>query len=245
MTLAQRHRLVDAAFLGDLGNNVSSLDDEVADNRLCASADVRRPYSALRHLLGTRHPIILHPDCGRVVITIIIRGTGTVVTTQDGMLETLVAVANKQGGDFAVGVTLTVHGAIIGGLLVPATRWMKDYEDRLAADLPPAEPDGIAGHGLAAIFIATREHLTEAIAEDQAMQDALDALEAEGRLAARYAHIVNEEQSPTYIHLRHAKYWHPAASQGMPGNDGMLWRGRLSQVDGWSMGNYEHIPAGS
>ena len=42
--------------------------------------------------------------------------------------------------------------------------------------------------------------------------------------------------SPSYIHLKDAKFFNTNGNP-IPGNRGVWWRGRLSQVDGFSLGS--------
>jgi len=41
---------------------------------------------------------------------------------------------------------------------------------------------------------------------------------------------------PTFIHLKDAKFFHPNG-QPIPANRGVWWRGRLSEISGFSLGN--------
>lgn len=41
---------------------------------------------------------------------------------------------------------------------------------------------------------------------------------------------------PNYIHLKDAKFFHNAGNP-IPANRGVWWRGRLTQIDGFSLGN--------
>lgn len=41
--------------------------------------------------------------------------------------------------------------------------------------------------------------------------------------------------APTFIHLKNAKFFHPNG-QPIPTNRGVLWRGRISEISGFSLG---------
>lgn len=44
-----------------------------------------------------------------------------------------------------------------------------------------------------------------------------------------------KDYTPTFLHLRQARVFVPG-QEGMPDN-GMFWRGRLSEVTGWALGH--------
>ena len=41
---------------------------------------------------------------------------------------------------------------------------------------------------------------------------------------------------PVYIHLREAQYYQPGSNHPLPSNEGILWRGKISSVDGFLLG---------
>lgn len=47
---------------------------------------------------------------------------------------------------------------------------------------------------------------------------------------------------PSYIYLRDAKYFYPNANP-IPADSGLFWRGKLSSVDGFSMGSLSAVRA--
>jgi len=42
---------------------------------------------------------------------------------------------------------------------------------------------------------------------------------------------------PSFIHLKDAMFYQPGLGQPIPSSDGVLWRGRISEVDGFMMGS--------
>ena len=47
-----------------------------------------------------------------------------------------------------------------------------------------------------------------------------------------------EPVPPNYVHLRNARYV-TAGGQRMPTTEGMLWRGKINAVSGWSLGSFD------
>lgn len=58
---------------------------------------------------------------------------------------------------------------------------------------------------------------------------------ATSNLADRYQEALVEADPTAYIHLKDARAFPTAGYAGMP-NNGMHWRGQLSEVSGWSFG---------
>ena len=54
------------------------------------------------------------------------------------------------------------------------------------------------------------------------------------KLPERVQQTLGANDHTEYIHLADARVFHPG-QPGMPGN-GMLWRGRLKDISGWSLG---------
>lgn len=105
-----------------------------------------------------------------------------------------------------VGVTLFVNGCIVTGMLIGARMYLKEYARQWRGAMSDPE-------------IAEE---VERIIIDQG-EESIRKLEA-------------QESPPrnAFIHLRNARYitGHVIAPQ----EGGLLWRGRLSEVSGWSLG---------
>ncbi|HEY9878703.1 MAG TPA: gas vesicle accessory protein GvpU [Leptolyngbyaceae cyanobacterium] len=106
-----------------------------------------------------------------------------------------------------LGITLCVHGMIISGFLISEEAYFKGMIERVNQDDNAADE--------------TKETLTDF------MSDLRASLHAKS----------NDSQSvlPEYIHLQEAKMY-PSQGQGMPSYGDALWRGRISSVDGFSLG---------
>lgn len=108
---------------------------------------------------------------------------------------------------FSCGLVLTVQGQVISGMLMSA----KDYFN------------GIADAAVAGLPEDTSEELREAYRQD---------------FAGLYFEPEPDETGaippPGFIHLREARVYSPTGHR-MP-NPGMLWRGKINAVSGWSLG---------
>ena len=131
----------------------------------------------------------------------------------DFLLRALVDLANKTGME--IGMTLSVGGVLVSGNLASG----KTYFKEIAAETLQATGD----------------------AKDSGINQSLSDYFANwGKLI--YEQPENEDQSndeamsqPNYIHLRNAKFVHNSG-KSMPSNRGIWWRGRLSAIDGFSLG---------
>lgn len=131
----------------------------------------------------------------------------------DFVLKTFVSFANKQG--LNTWITLTVGGLLISGELIGG----RTYFEELAIQLRGAK--------------SNIKEFVSGIA---------DGFEEAGRdIYPEPSHTEMEEEDAdnsliSYIHLRHVKLLHPASMTAIPATDGVLWRGRLSAVDGFILG---------
>lgn len=111
-----------------------------------------------------------------------------------------------------IGVTLTVGGSIVSGTLISGKTYFKELGEVLAG----------------------------ASQEEGDMQSVL------GSSWAKYSAIYEKpEDAPDdwrpgpvgFIHLRNARYYAPGQG-ALPTNQGVLWRGKLSAVDAFSIGSF-------
>jgi hypothetical protein len=114
------------------------------------------------------------------------------------------------GRGVEIGVTLTVGGAIISGMLISGQTYFKELGDTLtAASREEGDMHSILG-----------EAWKEYTAIYEKPEDAA------------------EDWTPPpagYIHLREARFFSP--SQRAIPDKGILWRGKLSSIDAFSIGN--------
>jgi hypothetical protein len=136
----------------------------------------------------------------------------------DQLLATLVDIVNSLPG-VELGVTLYVRGSIVSGLLISG----RSYFGLLRAVLEESGDDD-------------SKPFVDALAE---------ILNEVANIYPRRPSEESADESPpdlartTYIHLRAATVHVPGPN---PGLEQGLWRGRLSEVSGWSIGNFGHKP---
>lgn len=133
------------------------------------------------------------------------------IPDRDGMLGVLVSMVNGSG--LEISITLAVPGGPIQGTLIGHDRWLELLDERVAA----------ANADLAGLFNAFRDPGGDADAEDS--EKTQDDENAEG-----------DPPEPRHIHMQDARYVYENGFT--PGFDhpGLLWRGRLAEVAGWSLG---------
>ena len=133
----------------------------------------------------------------------------------DPFLQEVVDVCNLAG--LRVGITLSVGGTIITGQLVGVRDYLREYAKQWAAALPAPEGEE---H-----FYA--EKWTKAADEyERQLQERNEKIDR--------GEDVEPLPDPRFIHLADAKY--VTGETITPASGGMLWRGRLSEIDGYSMG---------
>ncbi len=103
-----------------------------------------------------------------------------------------------------MGITLTVRGLVVSGLLVGRDRWLDHFTEL------------ISQAGEVASGIGTG--LQEAYRQSDLQRSSGDDVE--------YG----------YLHLLNAKYF-LGGQETVPGSGSVIWRGRISEVSGWSIGS--------
>lgn len=131
--------------------------------------------------------------------------------TNDWFLQILVNLVNEGSENISIGVTLLSHGFLISGQLVGGVEYFKGLADEIASGLFSNPENG-------------------EVVRNSVVQLANNV----------YNKTEDSEKpsSPSYIHLKHAKLYHPG-SNPIPTNRGLWWRGRISEISGFSLGNLE------
>jgi len=133
----------------------------------------------------------------------------SIVDGKDWFLQSIIDTVINEGID--IGVTLTIGGTIISGMLIGGRKYFEQLGDMLA---------------------------------DQSKDDD-DITNVLGTGWKQYSEIYSKPEgtpdgwrppAASYIHLKDAKIFMPG-QKPIPTNNGFLWRGRLSSVDGFSIGN--------
>lgn len=123
----------------------------------------------------------------------------------DSVLEILVGFANDTG----TSMSLTVHvgGGIVTGLLVGYAEWLRLVSEKIRVDTPTAA--GV----LDPLVTAEHEH-----------QEQRGAQREDAPFVA-----------PRHLHLRDAHFIDGGNEDPPLDRIGFLWRGRLSEVSGWTL----------
>ncbi|MFI5891983.1 hypothetical protein ACIA5D_17925 [Actinoplanes sp. NPDC051513] len=133
----------------------------------------------------------------------------------DSVLSTYVAQMDRliKPVDPGVPLSLTVHGLLVSGDLIPQWQWfaevseMNDYED--------------------AFYTGMAEHMKE---QSDLAHDAVRVRDVGGEVTHRQMSAL---MVPTkYIHLRNTRIYSPDSRP----DEVRLWRGRLCDVSGWTPG---------
>lgn len=108
--------------------------------------------------------------------------------------------------DFSQPITLWVGGGVISGLMVSGERFFDAYTDEFVQRFTPEAAE------------VTRATLR--------------------RIGSRYYEKdeVPNGNNTIYIHLLDAKFWSPSGCIPSGNGQGVTWRGRISQVVGYSLG---------
>jgi hypothetical protein len=152
----------------------------------------------------------------------------------DRALEVVVSEINSltERQDGGPGVVLTVGGLVIGGTIIPDWQWFDEVEHAARAAFTVHSGGSIDDEsgGWARLFRGVSESLARERDEHRAARNAV------GGLAVRYRRLLAREDRISYIHLSDARVILPGGGSSQSAA-GMHWRGRLSEVSGWSFGH--------
>jgi hypothetical protein len=151
----------------------------------------------------------------------------------DRALATVVGAINAltERQDEGPGVVLTLGGLVVSGTVIPDWQWFDEVEHAARAAFVVHTGGSIDDEhgGWASLFEGVAESLVQARDEHRAAREATE------RLSDRYQRLIAQEDRATYIHLREARV--VAAGVGPLPVGGIYWRGRMSEVSGWSFGH--------
>jgi hypothetical protein len=151
----------------------------------------------------------------------------------DRTLANLVAVIDSQRSrqSDGPGVTLTLSGLIVSGRVIPGWQWFDEVEHASRAAFTVHTGGSIDDEhgGWASLFRADHESAV------RDRDEYLDVRNAIGNLPARFQRRFEQAERPHFIHLSETRVFAAVGANPLPAS-GMHWRGRLSQVSGWSFG---------
>jgi len=126
----------------------------------------------------------------------------------DWFLQLLVGWVNKLPLDF--GITLHVAGFLVSGNLIGGAEYFSGFASEFSG--------GFAGAPeLAESFRKAIADLGETYKTDEKAMEEVD------------------RPLPMFIHLKNARYFNTGGNP-IPGNRGVWWRGRISEVSGFTLG---------
>jgi len=132
------------------------------------------------------------------------------VETKENLIEKdwfLQSLVNLSNkGDATIGLTVITHGFLVSGDLVGG----KEY---------------FSGFG---------EDYTSGVKDDETKKSILKNFKDVGEKVYG-SEKLDTMTDPSYIHIKGAKFFHPNGNP-IPGNRGVWWRGRLSEISGFSLG---------
>jgi len=133
----------------------------------------------------------------------------------DGILSVLVDNAETRG--LEIGITLSVGGLLVSGILIGTGAYLAGLTEDLKFQVSSSTPVTVAAVEKTRKTFA---YLASALGADKLNDKELDELEPYPRQT---------------IHLKDAQYFYPSA-EPLPSERTVFWRGRLSEVDGFSLG---------
>ena len=159
---------------------------------------------------------------------------GSSIPQIDQALEVVVGVINAltDRQDGGPGVVLTLGGLVISGTIIPDWQWFDDVEHAARAAFVVHVGGCIDDEhgGWARLFQGAAESVAKDHAERRAARKVIDGL------PDRYQRLVARKDQTVYIHLAEARV--VAAGVNPLPAAGMHWRGRLSEISGWSFGHF-------
>ena len=129
-------------------------------------------------------------------------------TQPDWFLQSLVNLTNAGDGTVEIGMILLVDGFLVSGMMVGGARYFEGF----AKDFASGFTDQAVAETIRTSFSEYGEIYKT---------DAADPL--------------SPPPSPSYVHMRDARFFNTAGNP-VPGNRGVWWRGRLSEVSGFVVG---------
>jgi hypothetical protein len=119
-----------------------------------------------------------------------------------------------------MGITLSVGGLVVSGLLISGKKYFEEMANELRQSPGPADQAGVRQS--LSDYYGNFGTLIYKQSEDEEQADTQGA---------------TMKRLPVFIHLSGAKFFHNSG-QPMPSNRGLRWRGRISAVDGFSLGEF-------
>jgi hypothetical protein len=127
-------------------------------------------------------------------------------------------MANRVGVE--ISITLLMGGMLVSGRLTSGRKYCQGVAEEIRSFVSPDSE-------------ARLDNLGEAMAQllDNAAQSVYPEVDMETEPS-------DDELIPAYVHLRDSRFFHPGGP-GLPVERGIWWRGRLTEVDGFFVGQFQ------
>jgi hypothetical protein len=148
-------------------------------------------------------------------------------TDPDWFLQQLVDMANHNTLGFPV--TLHVGGVTVSGTIISGRKYFESWAAEVSAALnfPNADPEAVTK-----LKEVVRDQFGRLGAIYPEARSDGDTAEAGGE--AQESEYERAKNPPSFIHLADARFF--LGSNWVPTNRSVLWRGRISEVEGWFLG---------
>lgn len=128
----------------------------------------------------------------------------------DYFLQDLVELFGNSGLEVGVGMTLQVSGMLVSGRLVGGKKYFESAAEDMISSFPDADVQSTLRtymHSYSTLYTGLEERRKK----DEPVP------------------------KPVFIHLRDARFFSPSGGP-LPSNQGVWWRGRISEVQGFVFG---------
>jgi hypothetical protein len=131
------------------------------------------------------------------------------LSNEDFFLQNLVSLVNGSK-DMRIGLTLTVGGTLISGVIIGGMEYFDKFSSQFITGYK-LDTDDKSQELMNKYFDSYKKIYTSPLTDDE------------------------EKQGPAYIHLDNVRIYQEQ-NKPIPTNDGMLWRGKISDVQGFTLG---------
>jgi hypothetical protein len=143
----------------------------------------------------------------------------------DAFLQLLVDLANDSEGPLPLPITLSVKGVLISGRLINGKTYFAEFSGQIRAAFEPYQ-----------------KHFADIPEMEAWIKSFGDPDESERPSKELDANQFAERVRQTrFVHLQDATILQPGG-RPVPSEGGLLWRGRLASVDGFSLGVLKNVP---
>mgnify|MGYP003635604363 CR=1 FL=1 len=115
-------------------------------------------------------------------------------------------VGMVNNSNLTIGLTIVTHGFLVSGTLIGGKQYFIGFGEEMDTGIGETDNGKTIRENFEKIG-------TEIYSEEKQKKDG----------------------NPTFIHFKEAKFFHPNGNP-IPGNRGVWWRGRISEVSGFSLG---------